>query len=124
MSVSELVLDVMEKLVRADVNRLVIVDDDNRVEGIITCSDMIDFLVLRHPLLEDDCPIQRNVRAKPRSRQVSKEMRPEASKEVISKHDEVSDASDSVYSSWSGATNSAPPSPDSPAPPVWFDVVC
>jgi len=64
---SDSVLDVMEKLVSANVNRLVIVDHDDRVKGIVTVSDMIDFLVLRN---SDTCavsPVQRNIRARIRT---------------------------------------------------------
>ena len=39
---------VLEKLVVADVNRLVIVDGEERVEGVGTVSDVIDYVVLRH----------------------------------------------------------------------------
>ena len=38
----------MEKLVKAEVNRLVVVDDDEKVVGIVTVSDIIHYLVLRH----------------------------------------------------------------------------
>ncbi|KAK0169364.1 hypothetical protein PV328_012142, partial [Microctonus aethiopoides] len=38
---------VMEKLVRAEVHRLVIVDDDEKVIGIISLSDLLFYLVLR-----------------------------------------------------------------------------
>ena len=31
-----------------DVNRLVIVDREERVEGVVTVSDLIDYVVLRH----------------------------------------------------------------------------
>ncbi|KAK0167210.1 hypothetical protein PV327_004639 [Microctonus hyperodae] len=39
--------NVMEKLVRAEVHRLVIVDDDERVIGMISLSDLLFYLVLR-----------------------------------------------------------------------------
>ena len=44
----------------ANVNRLVIVDDDQRVVGIVTVSDFIHFLVLRH---SSTAPSNRNIRA-------------------------------------------------------------
>ena len=40
--------EVLDKLVVADVNRLVIVDDEERVEGVVTGSDVIEYVVLRH----------------------------------------------------------------------------
>ena len=43
---SSSVLSVLTKLVEADVNRLVVVDTEGRVEGIVTVSDIIYFLVL------------------------------------------------------------------------------
>jgi len=52
----ESVLDVMERLVKADVNKLVVVDDEEKVVGIVTVSDIIHFLVLRH------CPVATRVR--------------------------------------------------------------
>jgi len=52
----ESVLDVMERLVKADVNKLVVVDNDDKVVGIVTVSDIIHFLVLRH------CPVATRVR--------------------------------------------------------------
>jgi len=52
----ESVLDVMERLVKADVNKLVVVDNDEKVVGIVTVSDIIHFLVLRH------CPVATRVR--------------------------------------------------------------
>jgi len=43
----ETVIQVMERLVKADVNKLVVVDADNKVVGVVTVSDIIHFLVLR-----------------------------------------------------------------------------
>jgi len=45
--VGDSVLDVMEKLVTAEVNRLVVVDGNAKVVGIVTVSDIIHHLVLR-----------------------------------------------------------------------------
>ena len=50
----------MERLVSANVNRLVIVDDDQKVVGIVTVSDFIHFPVLRHL---STAPSNRNIRA-------------------------------------------------------------
>ena len=62
-------LDCIEKLVTANVNRLVIVSEEDRVAGIVTVSDMIDFLVLRNsPSSTESC--RRNTRAS-RQRTVS-----------------------------------------------------
>jgi len=44
----ESVLAVMDRLVTHDVNKLVVVDADHRVVGMVTVSDVIHFLVLRH----------------------------------------------------------------------------
>merc|ERR1711892_866888 len=57
---SESILAVMERLVTANVNRLVIVDDEHKVVGIVTVSDFIHFLVLRH---SSTTPSNRNRRA-------------------------------------------------------------
>ncbi|XP_067006467.1 5'-AMP-activated protein kinase subunit gamma-2 isoform X2 [Anabrus simplex] len=46
---------VMEKIVRAEVHRLVVVDDDDKVIGIISLSDLLLYLVLR-PCGEDVSP--------------------------------------------------------------------
>ena len=135
-----MVLDVMEKLVKYDVNRLVIVDDDDKVEGVVTVSDMIDFLVLRHSSSSsENSPIRRNNRA--RARTVSESVSDNSdvkknrtlSGSILARSDdttlldlreavtEVDDHnSDSVYNSWRGVDAS----PDSPPPPVWFNVVC
>ena len=48
LSGSDSVYEVLEKLVLADVNRLVIVEESQRVEGMVTVSDLIDYVVLRH----------------------------------------------------------------------------
>jgi len=64
---SDSVLAVMEKLVSANVNRLVIVDHENRVTGIVTVSDMIDFLVLKNSDACSVSPVQRNIRARNRT---------------------------------------------------------
>ena len=65
---SDSVLEVMTKLVRKNVNRLVIVDQEEKVKGIVTVSDMIDFLVLRNTIPSKECsPIRRNIRAKSRT---------------------------------------------------------
>ncbi|XP_033211898.1 uncharacterized protein LOC117169575 [Belonocnema kinseyi] len=48
----ETLFTVMEKIVRAEVHRLVVVDDDDRVIGIISLSDLLFYLVLR-PCGED-----------------------------------------------------------------------
>ena len=65
-------LDCIEKLVTADVNRLVIVSEDDKVEGIVTVSDMIDFLVLRNNITNTEIsPSKRNIRARPRTLSVN-----------------------------------------------------
>lgn len=38
---------VMAKIVRAEVHRLVVVDDDEHVVGIVSLSDILTFLVLK-----------------------------------------------------------------------------
>ncbi|NP_001119720.1 SNF4/AMP-activated protein kinase gamma subunit [Bombyx mori] len=43
----ETLFDVMERIVRAEVHRLVVVDDDDKVIGIISLSDLLMYLVLR-----------------------------------------------------------------------------
>ncbi|XP_076295856.1 SNF4/AMP-activated protein kinase gamma subunit isoform X3 [Lasioglossum baleicum] len=48
----ETLFTVMEKIVRAEVHRLVVVDDDDKVIGIISLSDLLFYLVLR-PCGED-----------------------------------------------------------------------
>ncbi|XP_060516938.1 5'-AMP-activated protein kinase subunit gamma-3 isoform X2 [Cylas formicarius] len=48
----ETLFNVMEKIVRAEVHRLVVVDDDDKVIGIISLSDLLLYLVLR-PCGED-----------------------------------------------------------------------
>ena len=44
------VFSVLEAVVVRDVSRLVVVDDEERVEGVVTVSDLIDYVVLRHVL--------------------------------------------------------------------------
>ena len=39
-------LQVMEKIVKAEVHRLVVVDEDDHVDGIVSLSDILTFLVL------------------------------------------------------------------------------
>lgn len=41
---------VIEALVKAEVHRLVVTDDDKRVRGIVSLSDILSFLVLRPTL--------------------------------------------------------------------------
>ena len=48
LSGTDSVFSVLEALVVKDVNRLVIVDREERVEGVVTVSDLIDYVVLRH----------------------------------------------------------------------------
>ncbi|XP_017761085.1 PREDICTED: 5'-AMP-activated protein kinase subunit gamma-1 isoform X4 [Eufriesea mexicana] len=48
----ETLFTIMEKIVRAEVHRLVVVDDDDKVIGIISLSDLLFYLVLR-PCGED-----------------------------------------------------------------------
>ena len=38
---------VMERIVKAEVHRLVVVNDDNKVVGVISLSDILNYLVLR-----------------------------------------------------------------------------
>jgi len=45
---SESVFTVMRRIVKAEVHRLVIVDEEERVVGMITVSDIINYIVLRH----------------------------------------------------------------------------
>nr|ANT47201.1 5'-AMP-activated protein kinase subunit gamma-2 [Dastarcus helophoroides] len=51
----ETLYTIMEKIVRAEVHRLVVVDDDDKVIGIISLSDLLLYLVLR-PCGEDGSP--------------------------------------------------------------------
>ena len=44
------VFSVLEAVVVRDVSRLVVVDGEKRVEGVVTVSDLIDYVVLRHVL--------------------------------------------------------------------------
>ena len=37
----------MERIVKAEVHRLVVVNDDNKVVGVISLSDILNYLVLR-----------------------------------------------------------------------------
>lgn len=46
-TVNETLFTIMERIVRAEVHRLVITDDDSKVIGIISLSDILLFLVLR-----------------------------------------------------------------------------
>jgi len=57
---TETLFQVMERIVKAEVHRLVIVDEDNVVCGVVSLSDILTFLVLRpggddpkHPLVTD-----------------------------------------------------------------------
>jgi len=43
----ELLVTIMERIVKKEVHRLVIVDDDNRVIGILSLSDILTFIVLK-----------------------------------------------------------------------------
>ncbi|KAL6430655.1 hypothetical protein ACFW04_006916 [Cataglyphis niger] len=57
----ETLFTIMERIVRAEVHRLVVIDDDDKVIGIISLSDLLFYLVLR-PCGEDassnkDCSI-------------------------------------------------------------------
>ncbi|KAK9888381.1 hypothetical protein WA026_000631 [Henosepilachna vigintioctopunctata] len=51
----ETLFTIMEKIVRAEVHRLVVVDEAEKVIGIISLSDLLLYLVLR-PCSEDDSP--------------------------------------------------------------------
>ena len=44
----ESVFSVMDRIVKAEVQLLVVVDDEDKVEGIITVSDIIGYIVQRH----------------------------------------------------------------------------
>ncbi|XP_063837784.1 uncharacterized protein LOC135086883 [Ostrinia nubilalis] len=46
-TLDETLFDVMERIVRAEVHRLVVVDEDDKVIGIISLSDLLMYLVLR-----------------------------------------------------------------------------
>ncbi|XP_071451748.1 uncharacterized protein SNF4Agamma isoform X2 [Hetaerina americana] len=50
----ETLFTVMERIVRAEVHRLVIVDDDEKVIGMISLSDLLMYLVLRPSAAEDE----------------------------------------------------------------------
>jgi len=43
----ESLFTVMERIVKAEVHRLVVVDDDNKVTGVISLSDILNYLALR-----------------------------------------------------------------------------
>ena len=83
-------LDCIEKLVTANVNRLVIVSEEDRVAGIVTVSDMIDFLVLRN--CTESSPSRRNTRARTRTVSVSDaEGSPVARKVTVKRNKSVSE---------------------------------
>ena len=90
---SDTVLDCIEKLVMANVNRLVIVSQEDRVVGIVTVSDMIDFLVLRN--CTESSPSRRNTRARTRTVSVSDaEGSPVTRKEERKRNKSVSECRD------------------------------
>ncbi len=37
----------MDKIVKAEVHRLVVADDENRVVGIVSLSDILQYIILR-----------------------------------------------------------------------------
>ena len=45
---------VMESIVKAEVHRLVVVDEEKKVCGVISLSDILSFLVLRPSGVYDD----------------------------------------------------------------------
>ena len=47
---------IMERIVKAEVHRLVIVDDNERVSGVVSLSDILQYLVLR-PIQELRCEL-------------------------------------------------------------------
>ncbi|VDP13651.1 unnamed protein product [Onchocerca flexuosa] len=57
-SPNDSLVTIVEMIVRAEVHRLVIVDHDKKVKGIISLSDILRFLVLEPPvtLPENDSP--------------------------------------------------------------------
>jgi len=99
----ETVLAVMEKLVKAEVNRLVVVDDNTKVVGIVTVSDIIHYLVLRHM---NSTP-SRNIHAA-RIRQ----RREDSIGEEVELEEEESDSIDQFHNR----------SSTSCSPPRWFNV--
>ena len=101
---SESVLVVMERLVSANVNRLVIVDDDHKVVGIVTVSDFIHFLVLRH---SSTTPSNRNRRA---------------SKIGQSGEFSLGENYELDEESWKHMNPEVVPSPKCSPPPMWFQV--
>lgn len=60
---NESLFTVMERIVKAEVHRLVVVDDDNKVVGVISLSDILNYLVLRPG---GDDPSQNKVKVKER----------------------------------------------------------
>ena len=44
---TDTLISIMDKIVKAEVHRLVIVDDDDKVAGMISLSDILAYLVLR-----------------------------------------------------------------------------
>jgi len=99
---SESVLVVMERLVEANVNRLVIVDEDRKVVGIVTVSDFIHFLILRH---SSTAPSMRNINATKKPQKFDESLKGELEEESLKiLNPEV--------------VASTPCSP----PPKWFDV--
>ncbi|XP_059470970.1 5'-AMP-activated protein kinase subunit gamma-2 isoform X3 [Neocloeon triangulifer] len=57
----ETLFAVMERIVRAEVHRLVIVDDEDRVIGVISLSDLLNYLVLRPSGEAEDEPLLSSV---------------------------------------------------------------
>ena len=44
---TDTLISIMDKIVKAEVHRLVIVDDEDKVAGMISLSDILAYLVLR-----------------------------------------------------------------------------
>lgn len=44
---NETLFEIMEKIVRAEVHRLVVIDDEDKVIGIVSLSDLLNYLVLK-----------------------------------------------------------------------------
>merc|ERR1719370_1695459 len=113
----------MERIVRCNVHRLVIVDENCRVEGIISLSDIVVFIVLRQEELLNQETKQQQQQSRDHtlddiaSTAENHDSSPAASAGVNADEPQTDDASLPISTQTLTARKPPPPPPPSPPPP-------
>ncbi|XP_011686138.1 PREDICTED: flocculation protein FLO11 [Wasmannia auropunctata] len=118
----ETLFTIMERIVRAEVHRLVVIDDDDKVIGIISLSDLLFYLVLR-PCGEDGSSNKgSSISLRAQDSQLSKAPSSAQSEASLADGETEQDAAAEATTTERNRSEEAPATPSPPLSPVTSDI--